>query len=71
MMWKDSYLNEKIIFTRTKDLECPYQGKSGGNDWKICLGDFPDEPLYKIFLNGTCVKTFEDWPSPTWKHPDE
>jgi len=34
-----------VVWTWTGDVSQPYVARVGGHDWRICLGDFPAEPL--------------------------
>ena len=36
-----------------------------GQAWVIRLGDFPDEPMYTLLVDGEPVLEFDDWP-PAW-----
>jgi hypothetical protein len=42
-----------------------------GQHWAIRLNDFPDEPLYTLFVNGRTVLHFDDWPEwpGAWSEP--
>ena len=36
--------------------------------WRISLNDFPDEPLYSLFVEGNRMY-FDEWPD-HWERPD-
>ena len=45
-----------------------YVAEVDGERWTIRLGDFPDEPLYALAIDGVEVLRFDDWP-PLWARP--
>ena len=40
-----------------------------GNEWKIRVNDFPDEPCYTLIINNKEIMHFDDWPS-FWDRTD-
>lgn len=43
-----------------------YQAQVGPERWTLRLNDFPDEPLYTLFVNHRRVGDFSDWPQ-AWR----
>lgn len=39
------------------------EARVGPTQWRVTLGDFPDEPLYTLFVDGNRVGDFDDWPA--------
>lgn len=58
-----------MIWSLGHDPEYIYAAEVDGTRWLIRLGDFPDEPLYTLVIEGKAVLEFDDWP-PTWRRPD-
>lgn len=52
--------------SRPQDPEHPFEAEVDGERWLIRLGDFPEEPLYTLLIDGEAVLTFDDWPA-TWR----
>jgi hypothetical protein len=46
----------------------PYEARVDGQVWLIGINDFPDEPLYTLYIDGRRVEDFNDWPVP-WTRP--
>ncbi len=40
----------------------PRWAKVGRAQWELRVNDFPDEPLYTLFVDGVAVGHFDDWP---------
>jgi len=38
----------------------------GAHRWMVRMNDFPDEPLYTLFIEGEAIIDFNDWPK-GWK----
>ncbi len=50
---------------------CPAEGGPDAlrEEWAIEIGDFPEEPLYALHVDGACVGRFDDWPA-SWEPED-
>lgn len=48
------------------DTELVYAAEVDGQRWTIRLGDFPDEALYTLIVDGEEVARFDDWPA-AWR----
>lgn len=57
-----------VAWRPVADVERPYAADVGGARWGLVLGDFPDEPLWTLEIDGTVVGAFDDWPS-AWTRP--
>lgn len=67
-------LTEKQIFERriqwqeSEDADYPYETEIDGARWRLRLNDFPDEPLFTLFIGDTEWGHFDDLP-PGWQTP--
>jgi hypothetical protein len=52
----------------TPDAEYPYDADVAGRHWRVRLGDFPEEALYTLLVDGKETATFDDWPA-AWAKP--
>jgi len=59
---------QTVVWEKTKDPFFPYAGEAVGHKCAIRLNDFPDEPLYTLFIDGEMALHLEDWPPP-WIRP--
>lgn len=48
------------------DREYVYVAEVDGRRWTIRLGEFPDERLYTLIVDGDVVVEFDDWPA-AWR----
>ncbi|HEY2792824.1 MAG TPA: hypothetical protein VGJ28_10730 [Micromonosporaceae bacterium] len=64
----DALTNTPVAFAHTGDGEWPYRAIAAGVTLLIRVNDFPAEPLYSLFVDGTHVADLDDWPSP-WQRP--
>ncbi len=64
-MKNNKYFEEKIKWEKTDDAEYPYETEHKGELLKLRINDFPEEPLYTLFVNGEEVCDFDDW-SENW-----
>lgn len=46
-----------------------YFAEVDGRRWTIRLGEFPDEQLYALAIDGVEALRFDDWP-PAWTRPE-
>ena len=44
--------------------------EADGEAWRVRLNDFPDEPMYRLFVGDQSVADFHDWPKP-WHRLDD
>lgn len=59
-----------IVWSGTSDAEHPYRARVDGQDWVVRIGDFPEESLYTLFIEGSEIESFDDWPA-AWTRPDK
>jgi hypothetical protein len=57
-----------IDWRHTGDGEVPYRADVGGWNLLIRVNDFPDQPLYTLFVDEIKISDLEDWP-PAWRRP--
>ncbi|MBK8168835.1 MAG: hypothetical protein IPK60_00655 [Sandaracinaceae bacterium] len=60
--------NSPLRWESSGDGEFPYRADLGGHLLVIRVNDFPDEPLYTLFIDGHPVDDLEDWPL-LWTKP--
>ena len=59
-------LRRTLAWTPTADLFFPWKAElSRVGALAIRLNDFPDEPMYTLFVGKQEIGSFDDWPS-TW-----
>lgn len=59
-------LDQNIVWVRPLHGDYWF-GFSDGEKCRLIMGDFPDEPMYKLIWRGECLK-FDDTPS-LWIFP--
>lgn len=52
-----------IAWLKGPDPEYIWVAEVDGRPWVIRLGDFPDEPLYTLLVDGRPALEFDDWPA--------
>jgi hypothetical protein len=52
------------------DRDFPWTAEADGEAWRVRLNDFPDEPMYRLFVGDQSVADFHDWPKP-WHRLDD
>lgn len=57
-----------VVWMETPDVHFPYKARVDGRDWLLRLGDFPEEPLYTLFIDGQDRGPVESWPT-AWARP--
>lgn len=55
-----------IAWHKGPNRETVWVAEVDGRRWAVRLGDFPDEPLYTLTVDGAAVLSFDDWP-PAWR----
>lgn len=65
-----NYLEERVIWRSSANVEYPYKGELDGEKLVIRVNDFPDENLYTLLVNDVEVANFDDWPK-QWTKPTE
>jgi len=48
----------------------PFKANVDSKSWKLRINDFPDEPMYTLFIENKAIITFDDRPD-TWVIQDE
>ena len=59
------WLGREVVWRDGASAVFPYVARVDGHDLVIRLGDFPEEDLYTLIVDGVEVGAFNDWPS-TW-----
>jgi hypothetical protein len=54
-----------VVKWRKQILGGSYVARVQGARWKLKMNDFPDEPLWSLFIDGRRMADFSDWP-PEW-----
>ncbi len=68
MATNPSPTTQRVTWQRTADANFPLAARVGEQRWVLRVNDFPDEPLYTLFVDGRKVMDVEDWPS-GWTRP--
>lgn len=55
-----------IAWRETADVDWPYEATHAEHRLRLRLNDFPDEPLFSLFVGDVHLADFDDWP-PSWK----
>jgi hypothetical protein len=63
-------MRRKASWHRGDDPDFPWTAKVGREAWRVRLNDFPEEPMYRLFIDGQAVGDFHDWPK-AWHRLDE
>ena len=58
--------SEQLVAWR--DASTGYEADVNGERWAIEIGDFPDERLYSLKVDGKAVGSFDQWPA-AWSRP--
>jgi hypothetical protein len=63
--WSDlPGLSDKVVaWQETQDSRFPYRATVDQQDWQLRMNDFPDEPLYTLFIEGREIIHFTKRPS--------
>lgn len=64
----DGRLSRPVIWHKGHVLEDMYVATVDGQRWTIRLGEFPEESLYALAIDGEEVLRFDDWPA-AWRRP--
>jgi len=59
-----------IIWRKGDDPEVPWVAEIQGHQLGLRLGDYPDEVLYTLVVDGEPTTSFDNWP-PSWMRWDE
>ena len=55
-----------LEWSETGDPDFPYVSFAGNATLWLRINDFPEEPLFSLFVDGRHVADLEDWP-PNWR----
>jgi len=55
-------LRRRINWSRSGDPCFPFEATVDGEPWKIGINDFPDYPLYSLYVGDREVRYIDDWP---------
>lgn len=59
----DFPFDQEVSWRSTGDAVDVYRTGMGGEEWLIRVGDYPDERLYALVVNGIILREFDDWPA--------
>lgn len=57
-----------VTFRETGSAEYPLETEWGGKTWRLRLNDFPEEPLYTLFVDGQEIGSYDTLPR-AWRVP--
>jgi hypothetical protein len=60
---------QAAAWRETGDLDFPWTADVAGEVWRVRLNDFPEEPMYTLFVGDEERGTFHDWPD-AWERKD-
>jgi hypothetical protein len=63
------YRQYTVQWIRTGDAFFPWQAKVDHQDWVLRINEFPEEPLYTLFIDDEEIGDFDDWPRNWSKEP--
>lgn len=66
----ERYATAPLQWESTGDVDEPHRLVVDGHVLTIRAGDFPDEALYLVHIDGQGVYALDNWPSP-WKRPGQ
>lgn len=55
-------IRQPTAWKETGDLEFPFIAKVNQDTWEIGANDFPDQPAYTLYIKGSPIGSFDDWP---------
>jgi len=58
-------LQTAVRWHESGNPERPWCATVGSAQWEVQVNDFPDTPLYTLFVGDVAVGDFDDWP-PVW-----
>jgi hypothetical protein len=61
-MIDEGLLNQSLVWEKTGDALVPYRTTIDGHALTVRLGDFPEEAMYALLVDGAVVTEFDDWP---------
>jgi hypothetical protein len=64
----DHHADVRVRWRATWSHAVPLQAEVGGSVWVLRLGDFPDEAMYTLYVDGEPCGQLDDWPE-KWERP--
>jgi hypothetical protein len=64
----DLHAAAPVRWRATWSSRVPFQAEVDGAVWVLRLGDFPNEPMYALFVDGEPAGELDDWPD-AWRRP--
>ncbi len=58
-----------LTWSKTADVDFPWSTDRAGARCQVQINDFPDDHMYTLFVDGTSVGDFDDWPD-AWDRGD-
>lgn len=56
-------LHRSVVWESTGDALVPYRTTIDGHALTVRVGDFPEEAMYALLVDGNVVAEFDDWPT--------
>ena len=57
-----------VEWSKCRENNFVYKATVKSSIWMLRMNDFPDEPLFTLFIDGKEILHFNDWP-PAWTKP--
>lgn len=64
----DHHADAAVRWRATWSQRVPYQAEVGDAVWVLLLGNFPDEAMYTLYVDGEPAGQLDDWPE-RWERP--
>jgi hypothetical protein len=64
----DRYDKLNIKWSKCKEGKFAFKTFVASSSWMLRMNDFPDEPLFTLFIDGKEILHFNNWPS-AWAKP--
>lgn len=63
---EEQVFHADVLWADTDDVDYPYAAAVGASQWRLRINDFPEEPLYTLFIDDKEFGHLDDWP-PGWR----
>ncbi|MCP3141517.1 hypothetical protein [Pyxidicoccus xibeiensis] len=67
-MTGNDFIKRKLSWAKTTDPLHPFRAQVDGHTLTVRLGDFPEESMYTLLVDGQSIVEFDDWPK-SWTRP--
>lgn len=57
----DDCFKQAVVWAKTDHAEFPYVAEINGHSWRLRINDFPEQPLYTLFIDDQEIGNFDEW----------